>query len=45
MCGRFTLSASATDLVQQFDLAGLPAWSPRYNIAPTQEVLTVVKTA
>jgi putative SOS response-associated peptidase YedK len=43
MCSRFTLSASATDLVQQFDLAGLPAWSPRYNIAPTQEVLTVVR--
>jgi putative SOS response-associated peptidase YedK len=43
MCGRFTLSASATDLVQQFELAGLPAWSPRYNIAPTQEVLTVLK--
>ena len=43
MCGRFTLSASATDLVQQFELAGLPACSPRYNIAPTQEVLTVLK--
>ncbi len=43
MCGRFTLSASATDLIQQFDLGDLTAWSPRYNIAPTQEVLTVVK--
>lgn len=43
MCGRFTLSASATTLVQQFDLADLPTWSPRYNIAPTQEVLAIVK--
>ncbi len=43
MCGRFTLSASATDLIQQFDLASLPSWMPRYNIAPTQEVLAVVK--
>ncbi len=43
MCGRFTLSASATDLVQQFEPAGLPACTPRYNIVPTQEVLAVVK--
>ncbi len=43
MCGRFTLSASATDLIQQFDLASLPSWMPRYNIAPTQEVLTVLR--
>ncbi len=41
MCGRFTLSASATALVEQFDLANLPNWTPRYNIAPTQEALTV----
>ena len=37
MCGRFSLSASATTLVQQFDLANLPIWSPRYNIAPTHK--------
>ncbi len=43
MCGRFSLSASASDLIQQFNLAGLPAWRPRYNIAPMQEVLTVLK--
>jgi putative SOS response-associated peptidase YedK len=34
MCGRFTLSASASILVQQFDLANLPTWSPHYNITP-----------
>jgi putative SOS response-associated peptidase YedK len=44
MCGRFSLGASATTLVTQFDLADFPAWSPRYNIAPTQEVLAVLKT-
>ena len=43
MCGRFTLSASATDLMRQFDLSDLPTWRPRYNIAPTQDILTVVQ--
>ena len=43
MCGRFTLSASAIDLMRQFELSDLPTWRPRYNIAPTQEILTVVK--
>ncbi len=42
MCGRFTLSASATTLVRQFNLASFLVWTPRYNIAPTQEVLAVV---
>ncbi len=43
MCGRFSLGASATTLVAQFDLFEAPSWSPRYNIAPTQEVLVVVE--
>ncbi len=43
MCGRFSLSTSAADLVQQFDLPDLPAWSPRYNISPTQDVLALVR--
>ncbi len=42
MCGRFSLGASATTLAAQFDLFEVPAWTPRYNIAPTQEVLVVV---
>ncbi len=42
MCGRFSLGASATTLAAQFDLFGAPAWTPRYNIAPRQEVLVVV---
>ena len=41
MCGRFTLGATATDLAAQFNLATVPTWAPRYNIAPTQEVLVV----
>jgi putative SOS response-associated peptidase YedK len=43
MCGRFSLGTSATTLAAQFDLADLPAWTPRYNIAPTQPVATVVR--
>lgn len=42
MCGRFSLGADASTLVTQFNLFEAPAWSPRYNIAPTQEVLVVV---
>ena len=41
MCGRFTLGATAATLAAQFDLANVPTWTPRYNIAPTQEVLVV----
>jgi putative SOS response-associated peptidase YedK len=41
MCGRFTLGAKATDLAAQFNLATVPPWTPRYNIAPTQEVLVI----
>ena len=43
MCGRFTLGATAATLAAQFDLATVPTWTPRYNIAPTQEVLVVLQ--
>jgi putative SOS response-associated peptidase YedK len=43
MCGRFTLGATAATLAAQFDLANVPIWTPRYNIAPTQEVLVVLQ--
>ncbi len=43
MCGRFTLGVDATTLAAQFGLFEPPAWTPRYNIAPTQEVLVVVR--
>ena len=45
MCGRFSLGTPATSLVAQFNLFGVPAWAPRYNIAPTQQAPTVVKAA
>ncbi len=43
MCGRFSLGADATTLVAQFNLFETLAWTPRYNIAPTQDVLAVVR--
>ncbi len=42
MCGRFSLGADATTLASQFDLFEDPAWTPRYNIAPTQPAPTIV---
>jgi len=36
MCGRYALHSSPEVVALQFGLAGAPAWSPRYNIAPTQ---------
>lgn len=44
MCGRFTLSASATILAAQFSLADLPDWTPRYNIAPAHQTPMLVIT-
>jgi putative SOS response-associated peptidase YedK len=46
MCGRFTLRTPATVLIEQFDLdvrgdRQLPLFEPRYNIAPTQDILVV----
>jgi putative SOS response-associated peptidase YedK len=42
MCGRFTLSQSAEIIAQAFDVANVPPLTPRYNIAPTQPVATVL---
>jgi putative SOS response-associated peptidase YedK len=46
MCGRFNLRSSLSTLVEQF-LPGiapesLPELSPRYNIAPTQQIACIV---
>jgi putative SOS response-associated peptidase YedK len=43
MCGRFSLGAAADTLAAQFDLADRPEWAPRYNLAPTQDTLTVLR--
>ncbi len=41
MCGRFTLRTPARDLVEVFELLREPEFSPRYNIAPTQNVAVI----
>jgi putative SOS response-associated peptidase YedK len=45
MCGRLTLRALAQDVASLFDVLDIPALSPRYNIAPTQQVLTIGQNA
>ena len=39
MCGRYTLRSSPQQLMSLFGVASLPEIGPRYNIAPTQQVL------
>jgi putative SOS response-associated peptidase YedK len=43
MCGRFTLRTSPQEVAKAFQLADadVPLFSPRYNIAPTQQVLAI----
>jgi putative SOS response-associated peptidase YedK len=43
MCGRFTLTTDAETIAQYFALSDVPSVSPRYNIAPTQPVLVIVR--
>lgn len=43
MCGRFSLEGSAPTLASHFNVQEILAWSARYNLAPSQEVLTVVQ--
>ena len=45
MCGRFFLARRAAEIARALGLAFSPqaeSWRPRYNIAPTQDVLAVV---
>ena len=41
MCGRFTLRSSPSKIAEAFHLAGVPELSPRFNVAPTQQVLVI----
>ncbi len=41
MCGRFTLSFDKRALKEQFGLREAPESEPRYNIAPSQQVLAI----
>jgi len=42
MCGRFTLSQSAEAIASTFQLSTVPELAPRYNIAPTQPIATIL---
>ncbi|MCX7962461.1 MAG: SOS response-associated peptidase [Burkholderiales bacterium] len=41
MCGRFALHASPEVIALEFALAAVPAFAPRYNIAPGSDILAV----
>ena len=42
MCGRYTLTAGAPDLVEEFGLDETPELEARYNIAPSQQVPGII---
>ncbi|PSB07421.1 hypothetical protein C7B62_19970 [Pleurocapsa sp. CCALA 161] len=41
MCGRFTLNTTANEITRQFEVEVNEAISPRYNIAPSQQILVI----
>ena len=41
MCGRITLTSSASEVAAQFEVPDVPSLPARYNIAPSQEIVTV----
>jgi putative SOS response-associated peptidase YedK len=41
MCGRFTLRTSPQEVAKTFGLIEIPDLRPRYNVAPTHQVLTI----
>ena len=43
MCGRFTLATAPEIIAEFFELSVKPDWPPRYNIAPTQAIATIVQ--
>jgi putative SOS response-associated peptidase YedK len=45
MCGRYSQSQSAEIIAQAFQVDNVPPLKPRYNIAPTQSVPTVLQTS
>ncbi len=45
MYSRFSFGTPATTLASRFDLTDSPGWTPRNNLAPTQEVLGIERTA
>src|SRR5690349_1483295 len=46
MCGRYSLTVSASELQTRFETSNvLPDLQPRYNIAPTQELPLIVRNS
>lgn len=45
MCGRFSQTKPSEIIAQAFCIADVPSLMPRYNIAPTQTIGTVLQTA
>lgn len=43
MCGRYSLTASAEDIVEHFQLLRSVKFQPSYNIAPSQKILSIVE--
>jgi putative SOS response-associated peptidase YedK len=41
MCGRYTIKANPRDIAEAFALFREPHVKPRYNVAPTQQVLAI----
>jgi len=41
MCGRYALHSNPDVVALQFHLGSVPAFAPRYNIAPSAEILAV----
>ncbi|MEL4897427.1 SOS response-associated peptidase [Crocosphaera sp. Alani8] len=44
MCGRFSLTISGDEISKYFQVSQVQDWKPRYNIAPSQEIVTIVQT-
>src|SRR5205085_989818 len=43
MCGRYTLTVSIKTVAEVFGVAPTLEITPRYNVAPTQEVVTILR--
>ncbi len=41
MCGRFALKAPPAEIMREFGVDAVPEMAPRYNIAPTQDILVI----
>jgi putative SOS response-associated peptidase YedK len=41
MCGRFTITVPAAEIAEIMGLSELPAFAPRYNVKPSQPILTI----